>query len=160
MNTGRGDLVQGRDMKLILLGLVAATAPAVADPSPTCRAEGISLFAIDHQSMNKQPTSLTTAYPTGAWTFVAKDGAGKPTAEKHGCLDKATLAVLAGLVADAPWTTTTKRINCKMMATTWTVDSANGKEVFQERACGKVLLDDKSAKALEKIHAILDPLGK
>ena len=147
-------------MKLILLGLIATTAPAFADPSPTCRAEGISLFAIDHQSMNHQPTSLTTAYPTGAWTFIAKDGAGKVTAKKQGCLDKAATAALAKLIADAPWTTTTKRINCKMLATTWTVDSANGKEVFQERACGKLLLDDRSAKALEQIHALLDPLGK
>lgn len=147
-------------MKLIILALIAASAPAVADPSPACKAEGTPVFAIDHQSMNHQPTSLTTAYPTGAWTFIAKDGAGVQTAEKHGCLDKAALATLTKLVAGAPWTTTTKRINCKMMATTWIVDAANGKEVFQERACGKQLLDDRSAKALEGIHAILDPLAK
>ena len=146
-------------MKLALLALALAATPALADPSPACKAEGTPLFVIDHQSMTKQPTSIATAYPTGAWTFAAKDGAGKPTAAKRGCLDKAVLAKLAQLIADAPWTTTTKRINCKIAATTWTVDSANGKEVFQERACGKQLLDDKSAKALEGIHAILDPLG-
>ena len=126
----------------------------------SCKSEGTPLFAIDHQAMAKQPTTTTSVFAGGGWTLVAKDAAGKVTDTRRGCLGKAALDKLAGLVKDSPWTTTTKRINCRVVATTWIVDSANGKAVFTERACGKELLDDVSAKNLVAIHAIVDPLGK
>ena len=147
-------------MKIALISLLAASTTAFADPTATCKSEGTPLFVIDHQSMNKQPTSTITVFSGGGWTFTAKDGSGKSTAAKRGCLDVAARDKLAALVKGAPWTTTTKRINCRVVATTWTVDSANGKAVFEERACGKTVLDDASTKALADIHAIMDPLGK
>ncbi len=141
-------------MKLALLAIVALTAPALADP---CKAEGTALFSVDHRALNQQPTSITAVFASGAWTFVAKDATGKVTADKKGCLDKAQLAKVEA-DTKAPWTVTQKRINCKLVATTWIVDSVNGKEVFTERACGRDMLDDKSAAALADLHAIVDKL--
>ena len=143
-------------MKLALVGiLVATTAPAFADP---CKPGGTPLFTVDHQGVANQPTSITTVLTTGAWTVAGKDATGKATAAKAGCLAKPELARLEKLIAGVPWTVTTKRINCKLAATTWMVDSIKGKEVFTERVCGRDILDDKSAAALVDIHAMLDKL--
>ncbi len=144
-------------MKLALLCLLALSTPAFADPAPACKAEGVAVFAIDHRAMNQQPTSITTLFAGGGWTTLAKDGAGKTTTSKKGCLDKAHLAKIEAAVK-VPWTVTQKRINCKLVATTWIVDSVHGKEVFTERACGRDILDEKSAAALVEIHAIMDKL--
>lgn len=153
MNTARGDLVQCREMKLALLTILALTPSALADP---CKADGTALVSVDHRATN-QPTSITNVFAGGAWTFTAKDAAGKVTAEKHGCLDKAQLDKVEA-DTKVPWTVTQKRINCKLVATTWIVDSVNGKEVFTERACGRDMLDEKSAAALADLHAIVDKL--
>jgi hypothetical protein len=153
---GRGDLVQGTTMKLALLAIVVATAaPAFADP---CKPGGTPLFTIDHQGVATQPTSTTTVLTSGAWTITGKDAGGKPTAAKAGCLGQREAGALEKLIASVPWTVTTKRINCKVAATTWMVDSIKGKEVFTERVCGRDVLDDKSAAALTEIHAMLDKL--
>lgn len=149
-------------MKLALLALpalLAAVTPGLADPMPACKAEGKDLFAVDHRASGKQPTSTVTVKENGSWLEVAKSADGKLLGEKKGCLEKTTLIKLASLIKTSPWTVTQKRINCKLMATTWIVDSANGKEVFTERACGKDRLDDASAKNLVEIHAILDGLA-
>jgi hypothetical protein len=154
VNTAPRDLVQCREMKLALLATLALATPAFADP---CKTEGTPLVVIDHQALAKQPTSITTLFAGGGWTITGKDAAGKPTATRKGCLDKAALAKVEADVK-APWTVTQKRINCKLAATTWTVDSVNGKEVFTERVCGRDVLDEKSAAALADIHAVLDKL--
>lgn len=130
-------------MKLALLLLL----PAAASFAEPCK-DGPPLVAFDHQGVAGQPTSKLVVATTGAWTNGAKKG----------CLDKQTLDKVTALVDGAPWTVTQKRITCRVAPQTWIEVDIKGKHVYEEKTCGKDLLDDQSTKALGELHGLLDKL--
>jgi len=139
-------------MKLALLLLL----PAAASFADTCPG-GTPLIALDQQGVAGTTTRSISVSTSGAWE-VTKSSPQKPPGPRHGCLDKATLDKAVALVDGAPWTVTQKRISCRVAPQTWTEVEIKGKHAYEEKTCGKDVLDDKSAAALAELHKLFDTL--
>ncbi|MDB4958754.1 MAG: hypothetical protein JWO36_6323 [Myxococcales bacterium] len=153
-------------MKTTLFVLLASVATASATPDttkpappaetakPACKAKGKILFEIDRLVSDKT-TSKTRVYDTGAWTIDAFTDDGKPASSGHGCFDKDELAKIRADVKSSPWKVTHNKIHCMAISANTTVYFANGKKVFTARLCNSDALDDKSAKNVEDLEALL-----
>jgi hypothetical protein len=129
--------------------------PPVKPPVAACRAEGTPLFEIAKRSEAQQPTSTTTIYSTGAWTFLPIDKAGHTGALTKGCFDKRTLAEIRTAVNKAPWDVTFSRIVCRAYSANFTEYSVHGQLEYTARLCGEQRIDDASASAIKLIETEL-----
>jgi len=145
-------------IKVALALLVVASTAHAQPATATCpAAKGTPLVQIDHEVRPglKGATAHIKVYDGGAWTAVAANEQGQSTLKDSGCLDKDTLAKVRADIKGAPWTVKHNRVHCMMVASTFTVFSFNGKEVFREMACNPDALDDASQKNLTDLQAVL-----
>jgi len=147
-------------MKLVIVSLLL-TAVAAAEPTPppaaACAEKGTPIFEIDHSAIKdaKVPTSATQVFDSGAWRTTGSDETGKATTPQTGCLGKDVLDKLRADLKAASWKITHHKIHCMMVAQTFTVYKAGGKQVWTAKACNADALDDASTKALADIETQL-----
>jgi hypothetical protein len=129
--------------------------PPPKPPVTACRAEGTPLFQIAKRTEAHDPTSTTTIYSTGAWTFQPIDGDGHAGALVTGCFDKSTLRTIRTAVNDSPWDVTYSRIVCRAYSSSFIEYSVHGKHEYTARLCGEQRIDDASTAAIKLIDSEL-----
>ena len=127
--------------------------PVPPPPVATCKASGTPLFEIKKRSDIAEPTSITSIYANGAWTFQPIDKNGRLGALATGCLDKPTLKSIRSAVNKAPWDVTFSRIVCKAYSPSFTEYYVHGTYEYTARLCGEQRIDEASAAAIEQIEA-------
>ena len=147
-------------MKIVIASMLLA-AVAAAEPSPppahACAEKGTPIFEIDHEAIKgaKVPLSQTQIFESGAWKTTGTDETGKAIKPETGCLDKAAMDKLRADLKAAVWKVAHNKIHCMMVAQTYTVYKAAGKQVWTAKACNPDSLDDASTKALADIETQL-----
>jgi hypothetical protein len=129
--------------------------PIVKPPVATCSASGTPLFEIKHRSERQEPTSITSIYSNGAWTFQPIDKDGQLGALARGCFAKPTLLSIRRSINRAPWDVTFSRVVCKAYSPSFTEYSVHGKYEYTARLCGAQRIDAASAEAIKLIEAEL-----
>jgi hypothetical protein len=132
--------------------LPAPSPPTPLPPVLACRASGAPLFEIRHRSDMAEPTSTTSIYSNGAWTFQPYDKDGHAAAVTSGCLDKKTTMSLRDVINQSPWDTTFLRIVCKAYSPSFTEYYVHGQLEYTARLCGAQRLDEKSLGAIKIIE--------
>jgi hypothetical protein len=127
-----------------------------AQAAKTCHAAGLPLFQIRQRSEVKgQPTSTTSIYSNGAWTFRPVDKDGKAGALTTGCLAKDDLKTVRASIRSAPWTITHQRIACLAYSPTYTEYVVRGRLKFHAQMCNGDVLDETSRASIAAIEAVL-----
>jgi hypothetical protein len=152
-------------MKLLslasVLTLSLTASVAAADAPAACKPTGDVSFEIDH-TISKPQTTTLKIYANGAWTYESTDKNGAAGPSGGSCLDPKTSTEVNDLVKSATWNATPV-IHCMARNAESTTYVSNGKKLFTEMMCNSVKLDDKSAKALDRLKAIaatLQPAAK
>jgi hypothetical protein len=129
--------------------------PTVNPPVATCSASGTPLFEIKRRSDVEEPTSITSIYSNGAWTFQPIDKDGRLGALRTGCFDKRAVMTIRSSVNNAPWDVTFSRIVCRAYSPSFTEYYVHGKHEYTARLCGEQRIDDASAASIKLIETEL-----
>jgi hypothetical protein len=105
-----------------------------------------------------EPTSTTSIYSNGAWTYHVDEKAGQVGMTLSGCLDKQALMSMRSVINQSPWDTTFSRIVCKAYSPSYTEYYVHGQLEYTARLCGAQRLDDKSLGAIKIIETELATL--
>lgn len=117
----------------------------------TCQASGVPLLEIRERAEIAMPTSTTTIYASGAWTYVPVDKDGTRGAIERGCFDTKELREIRKAVQRAPWQVTVSRIACFAYDPTFTEYRVHGKLRFTERMCSGKTADADTMDAIELV---------